>query len=57
VNEPVPSGEVRDTEIADAISTIKPVRPRMNATDIRDARLERGDFMISFSLVIYFSFG
>ena len=51
MNEPVPSGEVRDTEMADAISTIKQVRHRMHATDKRDARLERCDFMISFSLV------
>jgi hypothetical protein len=46
-----PSDELGDTETADAISTIKPVRQRMDATDKRYARLERCGFMICFSLV------
>ena len=46
-SEAVPSDELGDTEMTEAISTIKPVRQRMMDTDKLDARLERVVFMIS----------
>jgi hypothetical protein len=47
----VPSDELGDTEMTEAVSTIRQIRQRMNTNEYRDAKLPRADFMISSPMV------